>query len=208
MQIDRRRFLGCTAGATLAGAAILLGPMPALALNRDEAVEFVRVTMKEVTALVESAGSGAEKAGRLRRIMEKRGAMPEIARFVAGPVWHRMNEAQQSRFVDAFSGFVSAVYARRFQEYSGAARQGELFTMGTVVDAGRKGLLVKTSIERAGGGPIAVDWLVSDQPGRVVIADIVIEGISLLVTQREEIGSMLEARGGDVDKLIDHLASA
>jgi phospholipid transport system substrate-binding protein len=41
----------------------------------------------------------------------------------------------------------------------------------------------------------------------VVIADIVIEGISMLVTEREEIGGMLEARGGDVEKLIADLGN-
>jgi phospholipid transport system substrate-binding protein len=58
------------------------------------------------------------------------------------------------------------------------------------------------------GQPVVVEWLVSDRPGRVVIADIVIEGVSLLVTQREEIAAMLEKRGGDVDKLISDLAAA
>jgi len=52
-----------------------------------------------------------------------------------------------------------------------------------------------------------VEWLVSDQPGHPVVADIVIEGVSLLITQREEIGGMLEARGGDVEKLIADLAA-
>ena len=60
--------------------------------------------------------------------------------------------------------------------------------MGRVIDAGRKGMLVKTKILRSGGAPLGVEWLVTDQPGQILIADIVIEGISLLVTQREEIG--------------------
>jgi phospholipid transport system substrate-binding protein len=54
---------------------------------------------------------------------------------------------------------------------------------------------------------VDVEWLVTDQPGQVLIADIVIEGVSLLVTQREEIGGMLEARRGDVEKLIADLAA-
>lgn len=207
MQIDRRRFLGRTAAATLAGGAIWLGPVAALALSREEAAEFVRITIQEVAALLESSGDKAEKAARLRAIMEERAAMPQIARFVAGTAWRGMSEDQQARFVEAFSGFVSAVYAAKFQEYSGEAGAGELFSMGEVIDAGKKGMLVRTTIKRGGDGPIVVEWLVTDRPGRVVIADIVIEGISLLVTQREEIGSMLEARGGDVDKLIDHLES-
>jgi phospholipid transport system substrate-binding protein len=48
---------------------------------------------------------------------------------------------------------------------------------------------------------------VTDQPGQALIADIIIEGVSLLVTQREEIGGMLEARQGDVEKLITDLSA-
>jgi phospholipid transport system substrate-binding protein len=76
-----------------------------------------------------------------------------------------------------------------------------------VVDAGRKGMLVKTTIQRSGEAPVGVEWLVTDQPGQALIADIIIEGVSLLVTQREEIGGMLEARQGDVEKLITDLSA-
>lgn len=206
MRFDRRGFLA-GAAAVLAGVA-WLRPGPAAALSREEAAEFVQATINEVAALLDADTDSAQKATRLQQIMEARGAMPEIARFVAGPVWRSMSEAQQSRFVEVFTGYVSGVYARRFEEYSDKANKDELFRLGAVTDAGRKGMLVRTDVIRAGEPPVAVDWLVTDRPGRTVIADIVIEGISLLVTQREEIGSMLEARGGDVDRLLDDLASA
>ncbi|MEM7236859.1 MAG: ABC transporter substrate-binding protein, partial [Pseudomonadota bacterium] len=57
----------------------------------------------------------------------------------------------------------------------------------------------------ANGAPVNVEWLVSDRPGRIVIADIIIEGVSLLLTQRDEIAGMLGKRNGDVDKLIADL---
>lgn len=206
MTIDRRDLLR---GAALSlVAAVWLTPGRAAALASDEAASFVEATIKEVAELLDSEADSSAKAKRLREIMERRGAMPEIARFVAGTSWRGMSEDQQARFVEAFTGFVSTVYARRFEEYAGQARTNGLFSMDEVTDAGRKGMLVRTLINRVNEPPIVVDWLVTDRPGKIVISDIVIEGVSLLVTQREEIGSMLEARNGDVDKLIDHLASA
>lgn len=208
MLINRRGLLKRAAGVTICGALPAVVPAVAAALSSDEAAAFVRETIEEVAALLEAPGDSATRAAKLREIMERRGAMSEIARFVAGPAWRSMSEAQQSRFVDTFTDYVSAIYARRFEEYSGKARKNELFTMGPVTDAGRKGVLVRTSIITVGEPPITVDWLVTDRPGRIVISDIVIEGVSLLVTQREEIGAMLEARGGDVDRLIADLAAA
>ncbi|MEO0994510.1 MAG: ABC transporter substrate-binding protein, partial [Pseudomonadota bacterium] len=99
--------------------------------------------------------------------------------------------------------FLSTVYARRFSDYA-----GQDVIVGGVSDSGRRGLTVSSTVTQTGGQPILVDWLVTDRPGRIVIADIVIEGVSLLITQREEIAGMLSARGGDVDRLIADLAAA
>ncbi len=208
MAMDRRVFLGRAACGTAAAVAAALLPLRALALSPDEAREFVAGTIEEVAALLKSSGDSADKAARLREIMKSRAAMPEIARFVAGPAWRGMSDSQQDQFVEAFTSFVSSVYAGKFEEHSGSAKQDDLFRIEDVVDAGKKGMLVRTSILRVGEPPVTVEWLVSDRPGQTVIADIVIEGISLLVTQREEIGSMLDSRGGDVDRLIADLDSA
>lgn len=206
MRIDRRKMLSRMGGALVAGATLTLAPTLSHAFGQDEAVAHVRVTINEVAALVDSTDGTAAKASRLLAIMEQRAAMPQIARFAAGTAWRAMSEDQQVRFVAAFNKFISAVYASRFQEYGSTGKSAEAFKIERVIDAGRKGMLVKTSILRTGEAPVDVEWLVTDQPGKVLIADIVIEGVSLLVTQREEIGGMLEARQGDVEKLIADLS--
>lgn len=207
MRSNRRDFLNRTALAVAGAAALGLAPSIALALSEDEAISHVRKTIDEVAALVDSPGDGSSKAPRLLEIMERRAAMPEIARFAAGVTWRAMSEDQQKRFTAAFGRYVSGIYANRFQEYSGKGKASEAFQYGRVVDAGRKGLLVPTNVVRTGEAPVLIEWLVTDRPGRTVIADIVIEGVSMLITEREEIGSMLEARGGDVEKLIADLAA-
>ena len=207
MRIDRRDLLNRMVLAVIAGATAGLAPSLSYALSEDEATAHVQITIDEISALVDSPGDSASKASRLLAIMERRAAMPQIARFAAGIAWRGMNDDQQTRFVAAFGTFISRIYAGRFQEYAGGGPPGEGFKIGRVIDAGRKGMLVKTSIIRTGAAPVVVEWLVTDRPGRIVITDFVIEGISMLITEREEIGSMLEARGGDVEKLIADLAA-
>lgn len=207
MRINRRHFFDRTAQIAIVAAMFSLTPNLSHAFSVDDATAHVQVTIDEVSALVDSAGDTASKAATLREIMERRAAMPQIARFAAGSAWRGMNEDQQARFVAAFSKFVSGVYAARFQDYATSGNSAKSFKFGTVIDAGRKGILVKTTITRTGEAPVNVEWLVSDQPGHILIADIVIEGVSMLVTQREEIGGMLEARRGDVEKLIADLSA-
>jgi len=53
-----------------------------------------------------------------------------------------------------------------------------------------------------------VSFLVSDRSGRDRFFDLVIEGISMRITERTEIGAMLDRRNGDIDALIADLRSA
>jgi phospholipid transport system substrate-binding protein len=207
MRIYRRALLNRAALVVVAGLIASLMPSLSHALSKEAALEHVRMTLEEIAAVVNTPGDTQSKASQLLEIMERRAAMPRIARFAAGIAWREMSDDQQTRFVTAFGKFLSGFLAGRFQEYAGAGPSGETFELGRVIDAGRKGMLVKTTILRTGEAPVVVEWLVSDRPGRIVIADIVIEGISMLITEREEIGSMLEARGGDIEKLIADLSS-
>jgi len=204
--IGRRGFMGL-AGAVALTVAVAgsFAPRPAHALAEDEARAVVQSAVDEVLALVKGSGGTDEKAASLQSIMERRAALPQIARFAAGRVWREMSDDQQARYVAAFSGYVSRIYARRFQEYS-----GETVSLSRSIDAGKKGILVQSSVSQPGGGqPIPVDWLVSDRGGDGArIIDIVIEGVSMATTQREEIAAMFDSRGGDVEKLIEALKTA
>lgn len=181
-------------------AAGLIGALPAFALDPEAARSHIATTLDEVLALIKTQGDAAAKAARLRQIMEARAAMPQLARFAAGRAWTTMSPDQQTRYSEAFSKFISGVYARRFQEYN-----GETIDIAGVADAGTKGVIVTTKVTQPGAQPITVEWLVTDRAGPAQISDIVIEGVSLAITQREQIGGMLSSRGGDIEKLITDL---
>ncbi len=203
MALSRRTAIqafGLGLGLALGGLAAV---PRAAALEADAARQHVQAAIDEVLTLVSKPGEAPGKAGALSAILTRYAAMPQIARFAAGRAWREMSPDQQTRFEGAFLHFLSTIYARRFQDYG-----GETVTVGSVSDAGKRGLSVASSVSQAQGSPIAVDWLVTDRPGRVVIADIVIEGVSLLVTQREEVAAMLEARGNDIERLITDMGNA
>ena len=58
---------------------------------------------------------------------------------------------------------------------------------------------------RPGQENIAVDWQISDRSGRARAVNLIIEGVSLLANERAEIGAMLDAQGGSVDRLTAEL---
>ncbi len=196
MAFDRRELL-----ALGAGAAALLAAGPAAALSEDEARGHVQATIDDLLALLKVKGVAASIAPKLRSIMERRANMPQLARFSAGRIWLEMSEDQRARYSEAFAHFVSVIYARRFKDVSGDPK----IQIGRVLDAGRKGILVQTPLSPPSGEPLAVEWLVSDRSGKIEIVDILVEGISMAVTQREEIGALYQSQGQDVDQLIAKL---
>ena len=142
---------------------------------------------------------GAEAAERLLQIVERRASVEQVARFAAGRYWKTMTESERADFTRAFSHYLAATYAENFRRIEGSVAdlRQQVRVRGTE-DAGQKGVVVRTEIIPPDGPPISVDWLVSDRSGRVEVADLIVEGISMAITQREGVGSMLDARGGDV----------
>ena len=196
MSMNRRAFFA-------AGAAVLAfaAPRMALALTEEQAKALIELTISDIRKLLREPGTSESRAPKLETIMQERANVPLLARFSAGRAWREMSSGQKDNFVGAFSRYIAATYSRRFDEYSGDPD----ISLGNAIDAGRKGILVESPINVPNREPIAVEWLVSDRGGRVEIVDLVIEGISMAATQREEIGAMLDKRNGDVDALIEHL---
>ena len=65
--------------------------------------------------------------------------------------------------------------------------------------------IVHTALNREDGAPIKVDWRVGKKKDRFVILDIIIEGISLAITQRSEFVSVIDQNEGNIDQLISML---
>lgn len=187
-------------------AAGWLGAWPAHALGVEAARAHVEATIEQVLELITASRPRAETATALRAIFEARTALAQLARFTAGRRWRGMSGGERVRFTESFSDYVAFVYAGYFREFEGdiADLRAVVNILGTE-DAGAKGVVVRTEIRPIRRLGISVDWLVSDRSGRVAISDLQVEGISLAITQREIIGAMFEANGGDVDKLIADL---
>ena len=63
--------------------------------------------------------------------------------------------------------------------------------------------MVSSSVERPNNPPTTVDWVVADAAGNPKVIDVVAEGTSLRLTQRQDYASYLTHNNNDVDKLID-----
>ena len=108
---------------------------------------------------------------------------------------------QKKKFITAFRNYIVKTYSSRFNEYSGETLQLVNFEN----ESNPKIFLVHTVLEREDAPMIKVDWRIGRKKDKFVILDIIIEGISLAVTQRSEFVSVIDQNDGSIDKLISLL---
>jgi phospholipid transport system substrate-binding protein len=139
----------------------------------------------------------AERLARFRHLFQADFDGPRIARFVLGRYWRSASEQEQQEFLKLFEDYVVFVYGTRLSNFN-----GETFKVrGSRTD--ESGTIVSTDIlSPSGEAPIKVDWRLVTDKGAFKINDVVIEGISMLVTQRSEFASVIQRHGGQVGGLL------
>ena len=140
----------------------------------------------------------AERLMRFRQLFQADFDGPGIARFVLGRYWRSASEQEQQEYLKLFEDYVVLVYGTRLSKFN-----GETFKLlGSRTD--ESGTIVSTDIiSPSGEAPIKVDWRLITDHGSFKINDVIIEGISMLVTQRSEFASVIQRHGGQVGGLLE-----
>lgn len=189
--MTRRGFLLACAAL----AALMALPRASHALDTGAARALVDSVVAEINRVINSGKSESAMYGEFRQIFMRYADVPTIARSTLGPEARQASRQQLAAFTEAFSIYMARKYGARFREFIG----GEIVVrnaqpVNTFVEVNGQAVL-------RGQAPFAVTFLVSDRSGSVKFFDLLIEGISLLKTERTEIGAMLDARRGNIDQL-------
>jgi len=174
-------------------------PLPALALTPAQAEGLVNAAVADINGVIQSGAPVASMVRSFKNIFDDYADTSYLAAYALGNDGRSATNAQKSAFSDAFGVYLANKYGRRFNEFAGGQIQ--------VQDARAVNsyIEVRTLAVLQGQTPFQVDFHVSDRPGRPVFFNLIIEGINMLLSERAEIGAMLDARGGDIDALIRDL---
>jgi phospholipid transport system substrate-binding protein len=198
---------GAIAGCLLALAGSLatpaLGPTTAAhaeqVVTPQEAAAFMdRLATDTLTVLRGGEASAEEKRTQVIALIEKAFDLPLISQFVLGRFWRGASEAQLAEYRDLFTQSITKSYARALVASGGTALEILNTKMVSGTDA-----LVSTRLERTEGPPIAAGWRIRRIDGQIKVVDVLYEGVSLALTQRQEYASVIEREG--LDGLIERL---
>lgn len=196
--LSRRTLL--TAGAAAGLIAAL--PLPALALTEARARGLIDQVVGDINRVINSGNSQSAMINEFERIFGRYADVNIIARSTLGADSRRASAAQMRAFTDAFEGYIARKYGKRFREFIG----GKIEVKG--VRQVKSWHEVRAQVFLRGSSPFEVLFLVSDRSGRDLFFDLVIEGVSLRLSERTEIGAMLDRNGGSIDGLVNDLRGA
>jgi len=144
--------------------------------------------------------SQKQKEREFRKLLKSSFDMKTIGRFSLGRYWKASSSAQQKEYLKLFEDMVVEVYAARFSEY-----KGQKLDVRNARPDGKNDSIVQSYILDDSGNEFSIDWRVRYKNGQYKIVDVVIEGVSMTVTQRSDFSSVIQRGGGNVDVLLAHL---
>ena len=126
-----------------------------------------------------------------------------ISKFVLSKAWKNASDEQKKAYLISFKDYFVSSYANRLDQYA-----GEKVDVVGSQEAG-KYVIVESNIIREGTDTLKINlkWRLLNKDNQIKIIDLNIEGISLVIAQREEFQSFLANNDYDLDKLIEKIVS-
>jgi phospholipid transport system substrate-binding protein len=159
---------------------------------------FVQSTVNRASAILTKSISREDKMNELKLIAKDTVDIRGIGLYTLGSFRKNLSENEKNEYLDLFENYFLKTFSSRLSEYTNPKIEVKdkkvLNKNYTIVNS----VLVGTS-ERP---EVKIDWRIytknADNP---LIRDLIIEGLSLVRTQKEEFASILNSNNGDINSL-------
>ncbi len=139
----------------------------------------------------------SERETRVRSILQDNFDTQAIGQFALGTYWKEATDAQRKEYMSLFEDMIVKTYTSRFENYSGQTLQVD-----SAVPGGGKDSIVSSQVLQKDGPPIALQWRVRDEGGKLRVVDVIVDNISMSVTQRSDFTATIQNGGGTVEALL------
>ncbi len=161
------------------------------------AASFIDGLVAEAIGVIKDQNlNDQDRQQRFAALLQRGFDMPRIARYVLGRYWLTASDDDRQAFARLFERWVVQTYAARFKSYS-----GEQVKVTGARDEGQGAVVTTEIVSASGAPPLKLDWRVANRDGAYKILDIDVAGVSMALTERDEIGSVIQRNGGTVASL-------
>jgi phospholipid transport system substrate-binding protein len=182
----------------LAAAAFMVAAAPGLAAAQSaseaQSARFIEQTVQRLVAVVNGPGSAPDKRQEMQAIIDSSVDVDGVARFCLGRFWNDASPGQRADYTKLFHEVLVNNITSKLGDYKGVS-----VTVNRTTERGDDDV-VNSTVTRPNNPPTSVDWVVSHTTPKIV--DVIAEGTSLRLTQRQDYMSYLVHNGNSVDRLI------
>jgi phospholipid transport system substrate-binding protein len=163
---------------------------------------FVQSTVNRASKVLSENISKDEKINELKKIALETVDIRGIGFYTLGSARKNLNDSQKQEYIEIFEKYFLKSFSSRLAEYTNpeidVLDKKILSEKYTIVNS-----LLKGTKERP---EVKIDWRIyTKNPNNPLIRDLIIEGLSLARTQKEEFESILNSNDGDINILFSTL---
>ena len=171
-------------------------------VNSIEPEIFVESTIKKATSILSNNNSKESKIKQLKTVAKETVDINGIGLYTLGPVRKSLDKTQKEKYIKLFEQYFLKSFSSRLVDYTnpdisilGKEKLNENYT------------IVKSLLSGNNERPeVKIDWRIyTKDPENPLIRDLIIEGLSLARTQKEEFASILNSNDGDINALFKTL---
>lgn len=186
----------------LTGAVLFLtATAPTFATQADDAKAMVQnMATEAITILGNDEQTQEDKINAFTVLLSRDVDLDFVARFVLGRYWRTVQQDRLADYADIYGTYLIRANASRLSAYS-----GEKIEVVSAIEEKAGRYIVKSVVrQNSGAEDINIDWRVRDRGDQgLKIVDIMIEGISMALTQRDEFKAVMQRSPKDIEPLID-----
>ena len=168
-----------------------------------EPKDFVQQTVDDAARALDQSLSKELKIIKLKEIAEKTVDIKGLASYTIGKKRKELSPEELEKYEELFEKYFLKSFTSRLTDYS----DPKINVLSADVKS-EKYTIVKTMLVKTDKKPeVKIDWRVyTKNPDNPLIRDLIVEGLSLARTQKEEFSSILSANDGDINALFKKLA--
>ena len=183
----------------LATLLIIYFPLTVLSI---EPKNFIQSTVDQASKILSDESSNDQKIEKLKSIAKESVDVEGIGFYTLGKYRKNLTEDEKEKYLDLFTKYFLKSFSSRLVEYTdpqiNVDTQEVLNKNYTIVNSTLKGTEKRPEIK--------IDWRVyTKNPEKPLIRDLIIEGLSLARTQKEEFSSIINSNDGDINSLFKTL---
>jgi len=195
--LNRRKLI--VAGGFLTMALCLGVPVHAASIADPRA--FVQNLGNQAMKVLGDTGmSQGERAREVRQLLTTNFDLDRIGTLALGRYGKQATEAERREYRTLFENYVVKIYSMRIGDRSWSS-----FVVLGSRQSSDGDTIVASETTTKGDAPSRIDWRVHSADGDLRIIDVTIAGISMVVTQREEFGSVIQSGNGGIQQLLQQL---